>query len=214
MRECAGAKPPAPCRCWEARQRRTTEWASCPFFVCAIRNRATYVKDDELIALLTPVIADLGYECLGIEYAPSRGNSLLRIYIDVADRPVTVDDCEAVSREVSATMDVNDPITGRYTLEVSSPGLDRPLFTPAQFARFIGEEAKVWLNLPVNNRKRLQGPIRAVEGDAITIEQDGVPLTVAHDNIQKAKLVPDLVALGLLPEPKKGGKNAPAKGKK
>ena len=169
------------------------------------------MKDEDLIQLLTPIIADLGLECLGIEYAPSRGNSLLRLYIDAADRPVTLDDCEAVSREVSATLDVNDPITGRYTLEVSSPGLDRPLFTPAHFARFIGEQAKIALNLPVNSRRRLIGKIKAVEGDAITIEQDGVDVTITHDNVQKAKLIPDLEALGLMPEPKKGGKKVPAK---
>lgn len=168
------------------------------------------MRDDELLQLLTPVIADLGFECLGIEYAPSRGNSLLRIYIDAPERPITLDDCEAVSREVSATLDVNDPITGRYTLEISSPGLDRPLFTPAQFARFLGQDAKLALNLPVQGRRRLQGTIRAVDGEDITIEHDGVAVTVAHDNIQKARLVPDLAALGLLPEEKKkGGKKAP-----
>ena len=123
------------------------------------------MKDDELIQLINPVVADLGLECLGIEYAPSRGNSLLRIYIDHLERPITIEDCEAVSRELSAQFDVNDPIAGRYTLEVSSPGLDRPLFTPAQFARFIGEKAKIALNLPVEGRRRLQGAIRAVDGD-------------------------------------------------
>jgi ribosome maturation factor RimP len=180
--------------------------------IAAQEHRANLVKDEDLIQLLTPIIADLGLECLGIEYAPSRGNSLLRVYIDAADRPITLDDCEAVSREVSAALDVNDPISGRYTLEISSPGLDRPLFTPAQFARFIGEQAKVALNLPVQNRRRLLGTIKAVEGDAITIEQDGVDVTITHDNVQKAKLVPDLEALGLMPEPKKGGKKPAPKG--
>jgi len=177
------------------------------FCLCRLET----VTDEELIQMLAPVIADLGLECLGIEYAPSRGNSLLRLYIDAANRPVTLDDCEAVSREVSAVLDVNDPITGRYTLEVSSPGLERPLFTPAHFARFLGETAKLALNLPVNGRKRLLGPIRAVEGDVITIEQDGVAVEVAHDNILKARLVPDFAALGLDPAPKKGGKGTPRK---
>jgi ribosome maturation factor RimP len=157
------------------------------------------VKDEELLQLIGPVVADLGLECLGIEYAPSRGNSLLRVYIDAPDRPVTIDDCEAVSRELSAQLDVNDPIEGRYQLEVSSPGIDRPLFTPAQFARFIGETAKISLNLPMGERKRLQGAIRAVDGDRITIDQDGTDIVVPHDNLQKAKLVPDYVALGLAP---------------
>lgn len=163
------------------------------------------MKDDELIQLINPIVADLGLECLGIEYAPSRGNSLLRVYIDVADRPVTIEDCEAVSRELSAQLDVNDPIAGRYTLEVSSPGIDRPLFTPAQFTRFIGETAKIALNLPMDGRKRLLGPIVAVEDDRITIEQDGTPVVVPHDNIQKAKLVPDYAALGLAPEKPRPG---------
>jgi ribosome maturation factor RimP len=163
------------------------------------------VKDEDLIQLINPVVADLGLECLGIEYAPSRGNSLLRVYIDVADRPVTIDDCEAVSRELSAQLDVNDPIVGRYTLEVSSPGIDRPLFTPAQFARFIGETAKIALNLPVDGRKRLQGRIVSVDGEVITIDQDGTPMAVPHDNIQKAKLVPDYAALGLAPEKPRPG---------
>ena len=174
------------------------------------------MKDDELIQLITPAIADLGLECLGIEYAPSRGNSLLRVYIDVpADAPpqraVTLDDCEAVSRELSALLDVNDPIQGRYTLEVSSPGIDRPLFTSAQFARFAGETVRITLNLPQEGRRRLQGRIVGVEGGTITVEQDGVPVSVAHENIQKARLVADLVALGLVAGPKKGGKGMPRK---
>ena len=180
------------------------EWALVPIFFCAERSS---VKDDELIQLINPVVADLGLECLGIEYAPSRGNSLLRIYIDHPERPIAIEDCEAVSRELSAQLDVNDPISGRYTLEVSSPGIDRPLFTPAQFTRFLGEKVKVSLNLPVNNRRRLQGPIRAVDGERITIEQDGVDVVVDHDNIEKARIVPDYVALGLAPEKPKNLRN-------
>lgn len=166
------------------------------------------MKDDELIQLINPVVADLGLECLGIEYAPSRGNSLLRIYIDHLERPITIEDCEAVSRELSAQLDVNDPISGRYTLEVSSPGIDRPLFTPAHFARFIGEKAKIALNLPTDGRRRLLGTIRAVDDERITIEQDGIDIIVAHDNVQKARIVPDYAALGLAPE-KPAGKAKP-----
>jgi ribosome maturation factor RimP len=187
------------------------EWALVPIFFWFFAESS--VKDDELIQLINPVVADLGLECLGIEYAPSRGNSLLRIYIDHHERPITIEDCEAVSRELSAQFDVNDPISGRYTLEVSSPGLDRLLFTPAQFARFIGETAKVALNLPVNSRRRLQGVIRAVDGDDITIEQDGVDVTIAHDNIQKARIVPDYAALGMAPEKPKPDKPRPDKAK-
>jgi ribosome maturation factor RimP len=149
------------------------------------------MRNEELTQLLAPVIADLGLECLGVEYSPSHGNSLVRVYIDAPDRPVTVDDCEAVSRQVSATLDVNDPVEGRYTLEVSSPGLDRPLYAPEHFARFAGQTAKVEVNLAIDGRRRFQGPIRAVEGSTIVLEQDGVAVRIAHDNIHKAKLVPD-----------------------
>jgi ribosome maturation factor RimP len=145
----------------------------------------------ELTQLLTPVVADLGLECLGVEYSPSHGNALVRVYIEAPERAVTVDDCEAVSRQVSATLDVNDPIPGRYTLEVSSPGLDRPLYTPQQFARFAGREAKLEVNLAIDGRRRFQGPIRAVEGGDVILEQDGSPVRIAHANIHKAKLVPD-----------------------
>ena len=150
------------------------------------------MRNEELTELLAPVVADMGLECLGVEYSPSHGNGLVRVYIEAPERAVTVDDCEAVSRQVSATLDVNDPIQGRYTLEVSSPGLDRPLYTPAQFARFVGSAAKVEVNLPLNGRRRFQGPIRAVQGSTIVLEQDGAAVEIAADNIHKAKLVPEL----------------------
>ncbi len=160
------------------------------------------MRNEQLTELIAPAIADLGLECLGVEYSPSHGNSLVRVYIDCAERAVTVDDCETVSRQVSALFDVNDPIQGRYTLEVSSPGLDRPLYTPEQFARFVGQEAKVELNLPLNGRRRFQGPILRVEGGNIHIEQDGVDVGIAHGSVHRAKLVPDFSEVQ--GQPKKG----------
>ncbi|MFY8207141.1 MAG: ribosome maturation factor RimP, partial [Arenimonas sp.] len=94
----------------------------------------------ELKELLEPTVRGLGLELLGVEFSPAAGNALLRLYIDAPERLVSIEDCEAVSREVSANLDVNDPIASQYTLEVSSPGIDRPLFTLAQFARQIGEQ--------------------------------------------------------------------------
>jgi ribosome maturation factor RimP len=155
-------------------------------------------KAEEIVELLSPTVTALGLQLLGAEFSASGNHALLRLYIDVEGRYVSVEDCEAVSREVSALLDVNDPITSQYTLEVSSPGIDRPLFTPAQFARFIGEEAKVNLRLPQDGRRRLQGKILRVEGDRIALgEADKPEFVVTHDNIEKARLVPDLVALGL-----------------
>jgi len=175
-------------------------------------------KATEIAQLLQPTVQALGLELLGVEYLPATGNATLRLYIDVLEaeretRVVNIDDCEAVSREVSAQLDVEDPISGNYTLEVSSPGVDRPLFTAAQFARFIGEEAKVVLKLPQDGRRRLQGRIVAVEGEAITLAFDNQQMTIAGDNLDKARLMPDWVALGLAPQPKKKDVGA-GKGKK
>jgi len=162
-------------------------------------------KAEEIQEMLAPTVASLGLELLGVEFAASTSSSLLRLYIDVDGRHVGIEDCEAVSREISALLDLNDPIASEYTLEVSSPGIDRPLFTIAQFARFIGEQAKISLRLPQDGRRRLHGKIVRVEGDGVVIAEEKGEFTVAKDNIEKARLVPDLVALGLAAEPKPGG---------
>ncbi|MDR2011795.1 MAG: ribosome maturation factor RimP [Rhodanobacter sp.] len=159
------------------------------------------MTNEELTGLLEPAIGDLGLELVGIEFGPGAGGSLLRVYIDASERGVTIDDCERASREISALLDVNDPVAGRYTLEVSSPGLERPLFTPEHFARFSGAVAKVVVNLPIDGRRRFQGTIQSVEGVHITVMQDGVPVVIAHANIAKANLVPDYAALGMAPAP-------------
>ena len=157
------------------------------------------MTNEELSELLAPAIADLGLELIGIEFSPNRSGSLLRVYIDEPERGVTIDDCERASREISALLDVNDPVAGRYTLEVSSPGLERPLFTLAHFTRYLGHAVKIGVNLPIDGRRRFQGEIRTVEDDTVTIDQDGKPVAIAHANIAKARLVPDYAALGLAP---------------
>jgi len=180
---------------------------------------------NEIAMLLTPTVQSLGLELLGVEYLAAPGSALLRLYIDVptdagVERMVGIEDCEAVSREVSAQMDVADPISSHYTLEVSSPGVERLLFTLAQFARFIGETAKATLKLPQDGRRRLQGAIVRVDDGGIVFRVDGnggepVELVVAIDNIEKARLVPDWVALGLAPAIDKSGRDArPGKQKK
>lgn len=177
-------------------------------------------KTDDIAALLSPTVAAMGLELLGIEYLPAPGGATVRLYIDVpaaeaATRMVGIEDCEAVSREVSAQLDVEDPISGNYTLEVSSPGIDRPLFGAAQFARFVGESAKVTLKLPQDGRRRLQGGILRVEGDTVVFALDGAEFAVPAANIDKARLVPDWVALGLAPAQDKSGRDLrPGKQKK
>ncbi len=179
-------------------------------------------KASQITELLDPTVTAMGLELLGAEYLPAPGGATLRLYIDVPEtapgapeaRAVSIDDCEAVSREVSALLDVEDPISGNYTLEVSSPGLDRPLFTGAQFVRHHGQMVKLGLKLPQDGRRRLQGQIGELAGDMLTLLREEGDLVVALDNIEKARLVPDWVALGLAPQPKKqpGAKRKPAAG--
>ncbi|MGV8959260.1 MAG: ribosome maturation factor RimP [Stenotrophomonas sp.] len=176
-------------------------------------------KATEIANLLSPTAQALGLDLLGVEYLTAPGGATLRLYIDVPldeqpERIINVDDCERVSREVSAQLDVEDPITGNYTLEVSSPGVDRPLFTLEQFQRHLGESAKVVLKLPQDGRRRLQGEIAAIDGEqeTVTFIVDGKPFITAFDNIDKARIIPDWAALGLAPTkptgpaPKQAGK--------
>jgi ribosome maturation factor RimP len=158
----------------------------------------------------TEVLADLGLECLGVEFSPSQGQSTLRVYLDVLDhaegREVTLDDCEGASRELSALLDVEDPIPGHYALEVSSPGIDRPLFTAEQFGRVVGQEVRVLLKAPLEGRRRLRGRLAAVDGERLTFEAEGKTFEFDHDAVESARVVPDWAALGYVPQPKPGGR--------
>lgn len=163
---------------------------------------------EKIVEMLSPVVAALDLELLGVEYQPSGHCALLRLYIDAPGRLVAIEDCERVSREVSAILDVNDPIASQYTLEVSSPGIDRPLFTAEQVARHIGEQARFSLGLPIEGRRRLQGVVRAVEDGVVALDVEGVVWHVPFADVDRARLVPDLAALGLVP-----GKPEPEPGK-
>ncbi|HBK56155.1 MAG TPA: ribosome maturation factor RimP [Xanthomonadales bacterium] len=164
-------------------------------------------KAEDIVELLSPVVADLGLELLGVEFRQSGHSALLRLYIDAPGRAVGIEDCERVSREVSAVLDVEDPISSHYTLEVSSPGIDRPLFTLEQVARHIGEQARFSLNLPIEGRRRLQGRIIAVDAGEVELEVEETRWKLPFSNVERARLVPDLEALGLVP-----GKAEPAPG--
>jgi ribosome maturation factor RimP len=144
---------------------------------------------DQLIELLQPVVADLGYELWELEYAARSGGGLLRLYIDAPDG-ISVDDCERVSRAVSQKMDEADPIAAQYTLEVSSPGLDRVLRTQAHFARFTGEPVEVEMMQKLNGRKRFAGRLTNVTEGAITLEMEGGAVSLPLDAIHKARLAP------------------------
>ena len=144
----------------------------------------------KLTNLLKPLVEDLGYEFVGLESRSIPKNQVLAIYID---RPegIAVEDCERVSREVAALLDVEDPISGHYSLEVSSPGLDRPLFNLEQFAQFAGENAKISVFAPLEGRRKFKGEILGVEDGMVKLEQDGAEVILEVSNIAKARLVPD-----------------------
>lgn len=146
-------------------------------------------KQEQLQALIGPVVSSLNCELWGLEYLTQGKYTTLRLYID-ASEGVTLEDCEKVSRQVSAVMDVEDPIEGEYTLEVSSPGMDRPLYTLEQYARYIGEMVNLRLRLARDGRRKFKGKILAVEGDQVRVAVDDKEYLLAVDSIDKANIIP------------------------
>lgn len=146
-------------------------------------------KLEQLQALLAPVVEALGYQCWGIEYISQGRHSLLRIFID-KEGGVLVEDCEIVSRQVSGVLDVEDPIAVEYTLEVSSPGMDRPLFTLEQFAAHAGDQVKIKLRTPFEGRRNFQGLLRGVEEQDVVVQIDDHEFLLPIDSIDKANIIP------------------------
>ena len=146
---------------------------------------------DRLLALLEPLVEQLGYELVDIEWASAPRSGLLRIYLDLPagrEGHIGIEDCETVSREVSALLDVEDPLPGAYTLEVSSPGFDRVLRKPAHFRRFVGERVWLELQLPRDGRRRFTGTLVRATDTGVELEVDGAPVQVAFTEIGKARL--------------------------
>lgn len=148
-----------------------------------------YRQNEVLVRLLQPVIEAMGYELLGIEHGSHGRGDLVRIYID-HEGGIALEDCEHVSEQVSGILDVEDPLRRSYTLEVSSPGLDRPLFSLEQFRQHIGQEAQVRLRQLVDGRRRLRGQIDAVDEETIVLTVDGETFRVNAGLIEHARLVP------------------------
>lgn len=145
----------------------------------------------QLVQLLAPTVAAMGYELLGIEYLAQGKHSKLRVFIDAEDG-IGLEDCEAVSHQVSGILDVEDPIRGQFNLEVSSPGLDRPLFELSHYERFVGAKAKLKLNRALAGQRNYIGLIKEVHDTNIYIEtEDGHQVELAFMDIQKANLVPE-----------------------
>lgn len=146
---------------------------------------------DILAARLAPLVEGLGYELWELEYSPGRGNACLRLYIDAA-AGITLDDCERVSRAVSEVLDAEDPVPGHYRLEVSSPGLERPLRTAAHFARFVGETVYVETTQANEARRRFKGTLLAASAADVEVEVDGRRWALPISGIRKAHLAPDV----------------------
>jgi ribosome maturation factor RimP len=144
---------------------------------------------EQLMGLAETLLGQLGYELIDLEYVPGRGRSLVRVFID-QPAGVGIEDCERVSHELSALLDVEDPIPTAYTLEVSSPGLDRVLRTPAHFARFVGDRIWVELKEAREGRRRYTGQLMASDGEGVELNVDGAMVRVPYDEISRARLAP------------------------
>ena len=146
---------------------------------------------ESLIRLLEPTIEHLGFELADLELKLGGRDGLVRIFID-KDGGIEIEDCEAVSRQVSAILDVEDPVPGNYTLEVSSPGLDRTLTKPAHFQRFMGEDVRVKLRFPLDGRRNFRGALTSANDEQIEVEVDGESHSLPLSTIESARLVPQL----------------------
>lgn len=144
----------------------------------------------QISQLVSNVVEPMGYELVGCELlSQGRGGTVFRVYID-HDNGISVDDCADVSHQLSGMLDVEDPISGNYHLEVSSPGLDRPLFEPAHYDRFIGETIAVKTLSPIDGRKKFKGRLLSRQEQEITMQVDGSPVSIPLDQVEKARLVP------------------------
>ena len=146
-------------------------------------------KEAQLTEMIAPVVESMEYIMWGLEYSSQGRHTTLRVYID-HDNGITVDDCAAVSRQISAVMDVEDPISQEYTLEVSSPGMDRPLFTLEQFQRYINEWVEIRLRMPFEGRRKFKGVLVNIEDQDVVVQVDNTEFLLPIDMIEKAHVIP------------------------
>lgn len=172
----------------------TGDWALRPFFISNVTFRIPLNQtfSSSLQSALADLITGLDYEFVGLELL-NQGyrNQLLRVYIDHPEG-ITLDDCARVSHQVSGFLDVEDPLPDAYRLEISSPGLDRPLFSLEHFSRFAGREVNLKLQEKISGRRRFQAVIAGVTGDQVCLTLDAEELIIPFDQIKSARLVPEL----------------------
>ncbi len=147
-------------------------------------------KQERLEELVSPVVESFDCELWGLEYRAQGKRSMLRIYIDKPGSGVSLEDCERVSRQVSSVFDVDDPISGEYTLEVSSPGMDRPLYKLEQYKRFVGSHVALRLRIAFEGRRKFSGLLKGIESDEIILEVDNEEYLLPFELIDKASIVP------------------------
>ncbi len=143
---------------------------------------------DQIEQLVELPIQSMGYELVGVEYIKDGKQTVLRIYID-SEQGITIEDCERVSHQVSGILEVEDPITGAYSLEISSPGFDRPLFKEKDFARFTGSEVKIVMKLPIQGRRNFRGILQGIEKNEVLVLVDGEVYALPLSKLAKARLV-------------------------
>jgi ribosome maturation factor RimP len=148
-------------------------------------------KEAQLMQLLQPTVEYMGYSLWGIELTSPGRRPTVRIYIE-AENGISVDDCAQVSHQVSGVLDVEDPISGEYTLEVSSPGIDRLLFRPEQYEPYVGEIVDIRLRLPVEGRRRFKGLLVSVDGDTVVVEIDEQQYRLPIRSVDRARAMPRL----------------------
>jgi ribosome maturation factor RimP len=147
--------------------------------------------DDRLMHLAKSVVEPMGYELVGVEFLQRGGaGAVLRVYIDHEDG-ITLDDCSVVSHQLSGVLDVEDPIRGHYDLEVSSPGLDRPLFSVQDYRRFQGRRARIKLAVKLDGRRNFEGLLAGVHDAVLLLDVDGETSSLPLDIIESARLVPE-----------------------
>ena len=146
-------------------------------------------KDRQLEEMLEPTVKAMGFTLWGIEYNSQGRHSVLRIFIE-RDNGITAEHCAAVSTQISAILDVEDPITGEYTLEVSSPGMDRRLFKLEQYPDYIGEIVDIHLRSPFDGRRKFKGVLKGIEGADVVVQIDDEEFLLPHDDIDKARVDP------------------------
>ncbi|MEO0629533.1 MAG: ribosome maturation factor RimP, partial [Planctomycetota bacterium] len=146
---------------------------------------------DEIEALVAPVLEREGYELIDVEFESAGGRSTLRLFID-AENGITLDDCERASNAVSGLLDVEDPVPGEYYLEMSSPGLDRPLRRPSHYERYVGALARVVMQKGYQGRRRLKGRLSGLEDEIVLLDVDGDTHRLPLEKIESARLVPEI----------------------